>query len=110
VLFPSPILKNTVLRAGDIELNPVSGMVSVCGTAVELGRKELGVLEHLMRNPNRIHNSDSLIKNVWSSESETSAESVRCVINRLRTKLQKAGAKEGSAIKAVYGMVYKIEI
>jgi DNA-binding response OmpR family regulator len=102
--------RDTVLRAGDIELDPASGMVRVGDIAVDLGRKELGVLEHLMRNPNRIHSSESLIKNVWSSETETSAESVRCVVNRLRTKLQKAGAKEGAAIKAVYGMGYKMEL
>lgn len=101
--------KESTYTAGDLEVDGTSGQVRVNGSSIDLTQREFAVLEHLARNLGKICSSESLLKHAWPSESETSPESVRCVINRLKSKLDRAGSKQYSKIRAVYGMGYKMD-
>lgn len=102
-------LSRPVLTFGDLTLDPVAATISVHGCEVDLTPKEYGLLEFLMRNPNRICSAQNILENVWPSDSTTSPESIRSMVQRLRSKLENAGAREGAHIRSVYGMGYKLE-
>ncbi len=103
---PTSITSSTI-SAGSLELDPKTGKVSKGQEEIVLSRKEFAVLQYLMTNPGRIYSAEALLDRIWPTEAETSAETVRCHITRLRAKLASVG--EESLIKTVYGMGYKLE-
>ncbi len=102
-------VQNSVLQAGMIEVDLTAGLVRVSGTLVELSPKEFGLLEFLMRNRDRVCSTETLISNVWPTDSTTSVESIRSIVNRLRSKLESADPKAGGCVRSIYGMGYKLE-
>lgn len=103
---PSTVTSST-LTAGGLALDPTTGTVHKGEDEITLSRKEFAVLQFLMSNPGRIYSAEALLDRIWPTEAETSAETVRCHITRLRAKLAAVG--EESLIKTVYGMGYKLE-
>lgn len=103
---PGHVTSSTI-TAGALELDPKTGKVCKGNEEIVLSRKEFAVLEYLMTNPGRIYSAEALLDRIWPTEAETSAETVRCHITRLRAKLASVG--EDTLIKTVYGMGYKLE-
>lgn len=97
------------LVVGDIKLDPATGTVCVNENVVDLTKKEFGVLDHLMRNANRICSPQSILDNVWSTDSDSTPDVVRSVVSRLKIKLEAAGVGKESQIRNIYGMGYKLE-
>jgi two-component system response regulator ResD len=95
--------KNGAINAGNITLNSADHAVTVDQEPVNLQPKEFALLEFLMRHPNQVFNSDALIKRVWPSSSEASADTVRSHITRIRQKL---GAS-ADVLVTVHGVGYK---
>ncbi len=100
-------VQQTALTAGDVELDTVSRTVSVDGKKVELLPLEFGVLEFLMRHPNRVVSHSELVERVWKSDSIATAEAVRTLMVALRKKI--GGAGKQSLIKTVHGVGYKLD-
>ncbi len=100
-------VQQTALTAGDVELDTVSRTVSVDGKKVELLPLEFGVLEFLMRHPNRVVSHSELVERVWKSDSIATAEAVRTLMVALRKKI--GGAGKQSLIKTVHGLGYKLD-
>jgi len=109
LLRRSPILKPTVLRVADLELDPKNGTVTKGGAPINLVPKEFTLLEFLMRHSNQVFSAGDLLDCIWSSESETSPDTIRPYINRLRSKIDDPDSKE-SLIKTVHGLGYKLEV
>ncbi len=103
----SGTITDQILRAGAIELDAENGQVLKEGEEIVLLRKEFAVLEFFMRNPGRIYSADALLNHIWPTDTETTIETLRSHITRLRAKLTAAG--ESTLIKTVYGMGYKLE-
>jgi DNA-binding response OmpR family regulator len=100
-------VQQATLMAGDLELDTVSRAVFVDGKKVELLPLEFGVLEFLMRHPNRVVGHNELVERVWKSDSNATAEAVRTLMVALRKKIGVAGKQ--SLIKTVHGLGYKLD-
>lgn len=103
-------VQTSILKVGAIELDPTASIVKVAGTPVDLTPKEFGVLEFLIKNRDKVCSTESLISNVWPTDSNTSTESIRSIVNRLRTKLETADETTKGCVRSVYGMGYKFEL
>jgi diguanylate cyclase (GGDEF)-like protein len=97
----------TTLTWGDLSLEPSSCEVTYRGQLLHLSRKEYGLLELLLRYPQRVFSSSSILEHLWGFEDMPSEETVRTHIKRLRRKLKAAGAAE--MIDNVYGMGYRLK-
>jgi two-component system, OmpR family, response regulator len=59
------IVKEVVLRVGDLELDLVSRAVSRCGRKIDLLPREFQVLEYLVRNQGQVVPRAILLQHVW---------------------------------------------
>ncbi len=77
------------------------------GEAIQLLPKEFTLMELFMRNPDQVFHPDQILQKIWSADSETSPETLRVHIKRLRDKIEVAG--EPSPIQNIKGMGYKLD-
>jgi len=94
------------LACANLELDPASGSVAVDGRAVAVPRKELTVLEMLMRRAGRVVARAALEQSVYSLGEEIGSNAMDANISRLRRRLAEAGAS--ATIHAVRGVGYMI--
>ncbi|SDP16697.1 DNA-binding response regulator, OmpR family, contains REC and winged-helix (wHTH) domain [Nakamurella panacisegetis] len=92
-----------VLRAGDVELDPAKRLVFRGGNAVELTRKEFGVLEVLMSAAGTVVSSEELLERVWDENADPFTTTVRVTVMTLRRKLGEPGM-----IDTVVGAGYRV--
>jgi DNA-binding response OmpR family regulator len=92
-----------VLRAGDVELDPAKRLVFRAGTAVELTRKEFGVLEVLMSAAGTVVSSEELLERVWDENADPFTTTMRVTVMTLRRKLGDPGM-----IDTVVGAGYRV--
>lgn len=58
------------------------------GELVDLTAKEFDVIEHLMKNPNRVYSREALLDTIWTYEYKSDIRTVDVHIRRLREKLE----------------------
>jgi diguanylate cyclase (GGDEF)-like protein len=90
-----------------LQLDPNTCQVRYQGKLLHLTPKEYGLLELLLRNPQRIFSCSTLIDHLWSFEDPPTEETVRSHVKGVRQKLKTAGAPD--PIKTVYGMGYRLK-
>jgi len=103
--LPAPVDDNVVING--VTLEPESNTLKAGENKIQLTPSESALLEYLMRHPNRPFNAQRLLETVWPSGSETSVESVRTRMKKLRQKLAVCGKPD--FIKTVSGGGYVIE-
>ncbi|MCS6814356.1 MAG: response regulator [Cyanobacteria bacterium] len=96
-----------VLTWGYLRLDPSTCEVTYKNQPLNLSPKEYGLLELLLRNPQRIFSSSSILEHLWGFEDAPSEETVRTHVKRLRRKLKALGAE--NLIDTVYGMGYRLK-
>ena len=92
-----------LLRRHDVVLDPARRRVTRADRPVELGRKELGVLETLLRADGAVVTSEELLRAVWDENADPFTAVVRMTIMTLRRKLG-----EPAWIETVIGVGYRI--
>jgi DNA-binding response OmpR family regulator len=92
------------LRAGDLSLDPAARLVERAGRPIDLTKRELGILETLLRRPGWIVSRDAIIESVWGFEFPDASNLVEVYVGRLRKKL---GAP--ILIQTVRGVGYRIQ-
>ena len=92
-----------VLRAGDLELDPGKRTVLRSGRALELTRKEFGVLEVLLAAGGSVVPSEELLERVWDENADPFTTTVRVTMMTLRRKLGEPGI-----IETVVGSGYRV--
>jgi two-component system, OmpR family, response regulator QseB len=94
------------LTAGSLRLQRSTHRVFKGEIELRLGPKEFSLLELFMRFPDRVFNADDLLTQLWGTETEVVAETVRSTIKSLRKKIDDG---DTSLIATVHGIGYKLE-
>lgn len=76
-----------VLMAGGITLDPGRRLATRHGHALELGPKELAVLELLMAAAGRVVSAEELLERGWDEMADPFSTAVKVTVSRLRRKL-----------------------
>lgn len=82
---------SAVLTLGSLELDTAARSASVAGRPLTLGRREVTVLEHLMRAAGRVTSRRALEDAVYGFELEVGPNALEASVSRLRRALQEAG-------------------
>lgn len=82
----------TVLNHGDVALDTAARSVTVDGTGVALGRREVTLLEHLMRAAGRVAARRVLEEAIYGFDDEVSPNAIEASVSRLRRALASAGS------------------
>ncbi len=104
---PRTTQQETVLRAGDLEMDLVRRQVTRAGQAIDLLPREFAMLEHLLRRKGRVQTRTMLLEAIWDISFDTHTNVVETQISRLRAKVDKPFETE--LIKTVRGSGYRIE-
>ena len=98
----------TVMRAGDLEMDLLRRSVRRAGTRIELQPREFQLLEYLLRNADRVVTRTMLLEAVWDFHFDPRTNIVETHISRLRAKLSQGGAPD--LIQTVRGAGYMLRI
>jgi len=94
------------IQLGDLSFAPGSRDVAVRGEAVILQKRELDLLEALMRRPGRVVLRDRLVEEFYGDNDELHLNNLNVVVSHLRRRLRDCGAKV--EIHAARGIGYFI--
>ncbi|MGI9156883.1 MAG: response regulator transcription factor [Marmoricola sp.] len=103
LLRRAPDTRPVVLASGDVVLDPVARVVTVDGEPVPLTRRELGLLEFLLRNPDRAVTKIEILDHVWDPAAEVNPNAVEVYVGYLRRKLGR------SLVTTVRGVGYRLD-
>lgn len=76
-----------VLELDGLRLDPARRQATRDGKSLRLGRKELGVLEELMRAGGAVVSAEQLLEKVWDEHADPFSNVVRVTVMTLRKKL-----------------------
>ncbi len=96
----------TVLRAGDLHLDPAARRVSRGDTELDLSAKEFVLLETFMRHPGRVLDRLQLLEHAWDYEYENRSNVVDVYVRYLREKIDRPFGVE--SIETVRGAGYRL--
>ena len=91
-----------------LSVNILRYELKVDGAKVDTPPKELELLYHLAKTPNRVYTRDQLLDEVWGFEYFGDSRTVDVHIKRLREKLE--GVSDKWELKTVWGVGYKFEV
>ncbi|WP_088889671.1 response regulator [Leptolyngbya ohadii] len=97
-----------VLEWGNLQLDPSLCEVTCYDEVLHLTRKEYGLLELFLRNPQRIFSPSAIIERLWAFEDSPRESTIKSHIKALRQKLKAAGI-EPDCIETVYGLGYRLK-
>jgi len=93
------------LRAGELEVDPMSRDVRVGGERVELSQKEFALLRALIAEPTRVYTKEELLRSVWGYRAMGSTRTLDSHACRLRHKLAVHGDRY---VVNVWGVGYRL--
>lgn len=100
-------IQGSLLKAGDLELEPESHKVTKNGQELHLQPKEFALLEFFMRHQGQTFSLEAILDRLWSSDADANTESVRKHITRLRAKIH--NESDAVLLKNIHGVGYKLE-
>jgi OmpR-family two-component system manganese-sensing response regulator len=95
------------LNVRDIVLDLDKHEVSMGGKKIELYPKEFALLEFLLTHPNQLFSAEALRERIWATDSESSVETVRVTLMRLRQKI--SSDREKPLIVTLRNIGYRLE-
>jgi DNA-binding response OmpR family regulator len=102
---PSELLR---LVVGDLTLDPVKQTVHRGSRRLDLTRKELALLEYLMRHAGEVLTRTMIAEHVWDFTWDRLTNVIDVYVNHLRKKLEEGGAPR--VIHAVRGVGYVLRV
>ncbi len=97
----------TMLRAGDLEMDLVARSVRRGGEAIDLQPREFRLLEFLLRAEGRLVTRKMLLEQVWDYHFDPKTNIVETHISRLRSKIDRDGPP---LIQTVRGDGYTLRV
>lgn len=92
----------------DLELDLYTRTAKRAGVDYELSNKEFGLLEYLMRNPNRVLSRTQIAEKVWDMNFEPGSNVIDVYISSLRKKVDRGFERE--LIHTIKGAGYRFGI
>lgn len=96
------------LTMEDLELDLYTRVARRGGVEHELSNKEFGLLEYLMRNPNRVLSRTQIAEKVWDMNFEPGSNVIDVYISSLRKKVDRGYERE--LIHTIKGAGYRFGI
>ena len=90
-----------------LSINLTNYELRVNGVQVDTPPKEMELIFHLAKNPNRVFTRDQLLDEVWGFDYYGDSRTVDVHIKRLREKLE--GVSDKWELRTVWGVGYKFE-
>src|SRR6266516_2180044 len=81
------VVKETVLRVGDLEMDLVSRTVSRRGREIKLLPREFQLLEYLVRHEGRVVPRAMLLQHVWDLHFDPTTNTIDVYVGRVRRKV-----------------------
>jgi DNA-binding response OmpR family regulator len=97
-----------MLMMEDLELDLYTRVARRGGVEHELSNKEFGLLEYLMRNPNRVLTRTQIAEKVWDMNFEPGSNVIDVYISSLRKKMDRGFERE--LIHTIKGAGYRFGI
>ncbi len=94
------------LTCGNICLFVNEHRITKNDVEVSLLPKEYALLEFFLRHPNQVFSAEALMQRVWPSTTDSSPETIRSYITRLRSKL--GSSEHEPVIATIHGVGYKL--
>jgi DNA-binding response OmpR family regulator len=95
----------TVLKVGDLTVNPENYQVYVHGRPLDLTYKEFELLKFLAQRPGRVCDRDMLLREVWGYDYYGGTRTVDVHVRRLRAKL---GPEHEALIETIRNVGYRL--
>ncbi|MBV6521704.1 MAG: Response regulator MprA [Gemmatimonadaceae bacterium] len=99
--------EESLLRVGDLTVNPISREVTRGGRQILLTQKEYALLEYLVRHVDLPVTRDQISLHVWKQDFDPTTNIVDVYINYLRKKLEQPG--ERPLVHTVRGVGYVLK-
>ncbi len=96
---------SSIFQAGDLTVNFVTREVKRGDRSIRLTAREFGLLEYLMRSPDRVFTRTQIIEHVWGYDFDPNTNLVDVYIKRLRKKI--CGDSDDDIIETVRGVGYR---
>lgn len=106
LLRRQPLLQPDILRAGNLQIDLTCRQLAIKEVSVAIPRRELGILERLVRASGRTVTRETLETSIYGAASEVSPNSVEVRISRLRRILGRYGANV--EIETMRGIGYRL--
>jgi DNA-binding response OmpR family regulator len=101
-------VRQPLLECGDLKLDPAAGCAWKADRRLSLSRKQLRILEYLMRRRGEVVSQEDLLEHVWNAETNPFTNTVRVHINALRRALGDT-ASQPRYIMTVIGAGYRFD-
>jgi len=106
LLRRGPVVRTSVLRVADLELDRLAQQVKRAGKRIELTSKEYGVLEYLMANAGRVLSRTMILEHVWDQSFDGATNIVDVYVRHLRSKVD--DPQDPKLIRTIRGLGYLI--
>ena len=100
--------RETVLRAGPLEMDLIERTAHRAGRSLELLPREFRLLEYMVRRPNQVLTRDMLLEDVWHYRFIPQTNLVDVHIGKLRRKVDPPG--EASLIQSIRGVGFMLRL
>jgi len=81
--------KTPTLQLADLELDPITRLVTRAGKPIRLTTKEYSLLEYLLRNENKVLSRTLIGEHVWDMNFDPESNVIDVYISHLRNKIDK---------------------
>ena len=86
------VVKETILRVGDLEIDLLTRVVRRRGREIELLPREFQLLEYLVRNVGQVVSRTMLLQHVWDLHFDPSTNVIDVYVGRVRRKIDSGQA------------------
>lgn len=97
----------TIVRASNVELDPMTHRVYRRGREIHLGPTEFRLLQVLLQNPDHVMTREQLLAAVWGSKNDIDERTVDVHVGRLRKALNQR--RDRDLIRTVRGVGYAFD-
>jgi two-component system, OmpR family, response regulator len=102
----STVVKETILRVGDLEMDLVSRTITRGGRDIKMLPREFQLLEYLLRNAGHVVSRAMLLQQVWDLHFDPTTNTIDVYVGRVRRKVD--GQQDYPLIHTVRGVGYLV--